>query len=94
MASKSEEPTPSKSEPDGHDEAGARQVSSFFADRFYIEFGGRVRIAFGETVADGKRYHSAVSLLPADAIELATLILRLSGAKVEMRTEEPSDGTA
>lgn len=75
--------------PDMEDINGSQEVSAFYSDRFYVEFGPRVRISFGEMFQGGdKKYHTAVALLPDNAVELALLILRLSGAKIETQQQE------
>lgn len=72
---------------------GSQEVSALYSDRFYVEYGPRVRVAFAEMfIGGGQRYHSAVAMLPENAIELAMLILRLAGQQVELKAAEKLDG--
>ena len=60
------------------DKRAAISVPATVTDRFYlITTDTHMRIAFGETVDGETTYHSAVSMLNADADALAELIERL-----------------
>jgi len=53
-------------------------VPTMIANRFAVEAGQRVRIAFGEQHEGEDAYHQAVSLSREDALELANLLVILS----------------
>lgn len=56
---------------------------SRFTNSFYVLSGGVIRIAFAEKYNGEQRFHTAVTMLPQDAMELATLLLRFGSPKHE-----------